>query len=405
MPTLTKYTYNYFLFLFSIIPITIILGSAVSVVNILIIDLSFIILIIYKKNFSFLKDKSIIYLFVLYFYLIINSFISLDYTEGLLRNFGFLRIIILFAAFNYFYHQKFFFNRMFKSWLAIILVVIFDVIIESTFGKNLLGYGVLYGDRIVSFFKDEPVVGGFLNGFFLVLISFYTDQKKNKYLIALMIILFISVIFLTGERSNSLRALIGVFIFLILYKGIDLKKKFLFFVLIGVTIFTLFLNSSFLKHRFINQLQSIIYQNNNYFHLYESGFRVFKNYMIFGVGNKNYRVESCKQNLAISSDNEDGRYYCSTHPHQIYFELLSEHGLIGTIVIFYIFYKLIFSKIKSVIFEKKYLKVGSFIYLIIVFIPILPSGAFFNNFMLTLFAINLSIFYASDKKSNIFRIK
>ena len=68
-----------------------------------------------------------------------------------------------------------------------------------------------------------------------------------------------------------------------------------------------------------------------------------------------------------------------------------------------IFYKLIFSKILRTIREKNYVKIGSLIYLIFVFTPIVPSGAFFNNFLLTIFAINLSILYASDKQLNIFK--
>ena len=101
---LNKNIYSYFLILFSLIPVTIIVGSAVSVVNILLIDFSFIILIIYNKNFNFLKNKTIIYFFILYIYLIFNSLISIDYTEGVLRNLGFLRIIILFFAFNFFFY-------------------------------------------------------------------------------------------------------------------------------------------------------------------------------------------------------------------------------------------------------------------------------------------------------------
>jgi len=53
--------------------------------------------------------------------------------------------------------------------------------------------------------------------------------------------------------------------------------------------------------------------------------------------------------------------------------------------------------------EKNYVKIGSLIYLILIFTPIIPSGAFFNNYMLTIFAINLSIFYASDKELNVFK--
>ena len=41
----------------------------------------------------------------------------------------------------------------------------------------------------------------------------------------------------------------------------------------------------------------------------------------------------------------------------------------------------------------------------LVFTPLLPSGAFFNNFLLTIFMINLSIFYALDESSNIFKYK
>ena len=102
---LNKHIQNYFLVLFSIIPLSIIIGSAASIVNILLIDLSFVLFIVYKKKFNFLKNKSIIYLFIFYFYLIFNSFISQDYSEGILRNFGFLRIIILFVAVNYFFFK------------------------------------------------------------------------------------------------------------------------------------------------------------------------------------------------------------------------------------------------------------------------------------------------------------
>ena len=42
-------------------------------------------------------------------------------------------------------------------------------------------------------------------------------------------------------------------------------------------------------------------------------------------------------------------------------------------------------------------------YLLMVFLPIIPSGAFFGDFLLTLFAINLSILYSSSPSLNIFK--
>ena len=396
---INKHIQNYFLVLFSIIPLTIIIGSAVSVINILLIDLSFVILIVYKKEFNFLKNKSIIYLFILYLYLIFNSFVSLNYSEGILRNFGFLRIIILFAAINYFFLNETFFKKVFKSWTLIILVVLIDVLIESFTGKNILGFGgEIYQKRIVSFFKDEPIVGGYLNGFYLIIIGFLFNEFKEKrnFLVILLSIIFIITILLTGERSNTLKAIFGISIFFILYKNLNIKKKVIAFLTTILLILLLVLNSNFLKVRFFFQINNLFNQNNIYFQLYDSAFEVFKKNKLLGVGNKNYRVETCKE------INTNEKYICTTHPHQIYFEFLSEHGLIGTLIILSIFYRLIFSNILETFREKNYVKIGALIYLILVFAPIIPSGAFFNNYMLTIFALNLSIFYASDKKFNIF---
>ena len=394
---LNKHIHNYFLILFSLVPITIIIGSAVSVINILLIDFSFIILLAYKKDYYFLKNKTIIYFFILYIYLIFNSFISIDYSEGLFRNLGFLRIIILFAAFNYFFQDERFFKKVFTFWSIIISIVLIDVFIESFTGKNIFGFGELYGKRIVSFFKDEPIVGGFLNGFYLIIIGFLLNELKysKNYFIILFSIIFIISILLTGERSNTIKAVLGISIFFMLYKNLDIKKKIIIYISMTVLILILVFNLSYLNLRYFNQTSNV--KNTLYFKLYESGFEVFKNNKLLGVGNKNYRIETCND---IQKNN---KYICTTHPHQIYFEFLSEHGLIGTLIILGIFYKLIFSKILNTIRGKNYIKIGSLTYLTLVFLPIIPSGAFFTDFVLTLFAINLAIFYATDNKLNIFK--
>ena len=394
---LNKTINNYFLILFSLIPLTIIAGPAISIINILLIDLSFIILIIYNKNFNFLKNKTIIYFFILYIYLIFNSFISSDYSVGILRNLGFLRIIILFAAFNYFFQDERFFKKVITFWSIVISVVLIDVFIESFTGKNIFGFGELYGKRIVSFFKDEPIVGGFLNGFYLIIVGFLLNELKygKNYFTILFSIIFIISILLTGERSNTIKAVLGISIFFMLYKNLDIKKKITIYLSMIVLILILVFNLSYLNLRYFNQTSNV--KNTLYFQLYESGFEVFKNNKLFGVGNKNYRIETCNNIEKVD------KYICTTHPHQIYFEFLSEHGLIGTLILLGIFYKLIFSKILNTIRGKNYVKIGSLTYLILVFLPIIPSGAFFTDFVLTLFAINLSIFYATDNKLNIFK--
>ena len=94
---------KYFFILFSILPITIIVGPMISLINVLIIGLSFLIYTAYIKEWSWLRDKKIQLLFILYFYLIFNSFIAENFSISANRNFGFIRFIIFFAAFNYFF--------------------------------------------------------------------------------------------------------------------------------------------------------------------------------------------------------------------------------------------------------------------------------------------------------------
>ena len=96
---------------------------------------------------------------------------------------------------------------------------------------------------------------------------------------------------------------------------------------------------------------------------------------------------------------------CTTHPHQIYFEFISEHGIVGTLILLSILFYLIFRLLKVIVISKNYIQLGSFLYLILVFTPFLPGGSFFNDFNSTIFWINFSLLYASNKNTNIFNLE
>ena len=415
---------NYFCLLFSLIPVSIIIGSSVSLINILLIDFSFIFLILYKKEYKIFSNKIVKLILFLCLYLLFNSIISKDFLIGAARNFGFVRFGILFLAFNYFFYEKSFSNKVFAVWTLILLIIVIDVYIESFFGKNILGYGEEYGRRIVSFFKDEPIVGGYLNALYLIVIGYLFNlinksSIQYKKIILIFSIFFIVAIILTGERSNAIKAILGFLAFYFFNDFFKFKQKILSLLLLISIIGILFNGSDFLKNRyggqFINPIiatfQSkpiistlktnteknlyITTKDGLYYRLYRSGFTVFKQYPIFGVGNKNYRVETCVPQTKQL-------YVCNTHPHQIYLEFLAEHGLVGSLFLFSILFYLIFSKTKIILASKNYIQIGCLIFLSVSFIPLLPSGAFFGDYSLTIFWINLSIMYSVGKKTNIF---
>ena len=407
---------------FSILPISIILGSSVSLINTILFSLCFLFIYFLKSDMKIYDFKPVFLLIVLNLYLVFNSIISVDMMSGISRNFGFARFILFFIMVNYLFSINEKNESIFKIWTTVFFIVLVDIYIERFTGSNILGFGKVeingvlqpHGDRVVSFFRNEPIAGSFICGFSFIIFGYILNIFKSPKilkLIGFMIILFCLVgIMLTGERSNGLKALIGIVIFFSIIDYIKLKQKILIFI-VFFAIFLFAINfSDYLKLRYIDQIYSKIksederkdfFDRSLYLKLYKSGFYVFKNNPWFGVGNKNYRIETCDtKKKSIHKE-----YWCQTHPHQVYIEMLSEHGIIGTIIILSIIFYLAFRIIRKIIDSRNYIQAGCLVFLIINFVPILPSGAFFNNFSITLFMINFSLMYAVNKETNIFSKK
>ena len=405
--------------LLSFLPISIILGSSVSLINTVLFGLCFILIYFIKNDIRIYDFKPVLLLIILNLYLVFNSLISNDIMSGIYRNFGFVRFILFFLMINYLFFISEKNLSILKIWSIILFVVLIDVYIERFTGSNILGFGGIEnainaqtrGYRVVSFFKTEPIPGAFLCGFSFIVVGFVLNFLKSKKILKLLgflIIFFCLVgVMVTGERSNGLKALIGFSIFITIIDYVKLRDKILVFSTLFI-IFLLTVNfSDYVKYRYIDQLYIKIntkderekFLNNSlYIKLYKSGFYVFKNNPWFGVGNKNYRVETCD----TDKNSIHNEYYCLTHPHQIYIEMLSEHGIVGTIIIMGIIFYLAFRLIRKIIDTRNYIQAGCLIFLLINFVPILPSGSFFNNFNITLFMINFSLMYAINKETNIF---
>ena len=82
---------------------------------------------------------------------------------------------------------------------------------------------------------------------------------------------------------------------------------------------------------------------------------------------------------------------CSTHPHQVHFELLSEHGLVGYLFLFYLFFIFFKRNLIEANLSNNIFHYTSLIYLIVFFTPLLPGGAMFSTFNGALFWIIFSV--------------
>ena len=189
----------------------------------------------------------------------------------------------------------------------------------------------------------------------------------------------------------------------ILLKAINISFLFLFIILL--------INfSENFKSRYISNITYSSNTNLNFIDSYLtseygshtiSSYFIFKENLFFGVGTKNFRKECLNQVNKVTQtlkkiDENKGRIYpdgCGSHPHQIYNEILSEHGLIGLVVLIFIFLKLFLRNFS--LNNKLNLNSICLIYLMTYFIPILPSGSFFSTLTSTFFWINY-LFYTAN---------
>ena len=380
-----------------LLPISVIAGSSIFNSLVILIDLIFIIELIKRKNNYLLKDYNFYFLMIIFLYLILNSlFVATDKEyaikdyESITRSAGFLRFIILaYAIHFYFINNQ---NIILKYWLIFFIVVTVDILIEYFFGRNTLGFTSV-GGRIASFRPNDLNIGGYYFGF--IMISLLFIQKKNTKLFLLASIIFFTTILITSERSNFIKVLSMYIMFILFISQINIYKKTILVlgILLITTVFVMNiekLERKFYDHIFI-PINKIIKSEDNskinaaikrieYLSLYNSAWKIFKTYPILGSGLKTYRYESYglkKKDITI--------YGASTHPHQIHFEILSEIGLIGYILIMLNFINRIYVNRSS---KKNFLSKSSILFLIATLIPILPSGSFFSSYTAVIFWIN-----------------
>lgn len=409
------------IFLFSILPISLIAGNLITNLNIILINLSMLYFCSKNNNWSWLRDKFFKILIFFYFYIIFNSIYnylidnSVDF-DGIYRSLSFLKFILLAFAFNVLVKETSGFEKIIKSWLIIISIVIVDVFIEFSSGQNMLGFKSSDGTRIISFFYDESVVGGYLLTFSFVICSYFLNKNftdKKKILINIFLFIIPFCILVTGERSSFLKCLM---IFFLIIVFIDSKKliisKIMIAIILLVGIFTIInLNQNvFIKQtEFFKRILVVKntnsftekFQNIKYFAHYDAALKIFKDHPLNGVGSKNFR-KKCSHEKYFNENLKLSQFRCSTHPHQIHFEILSEQGLLGYLTFFYMIILFIHNNLKLSFMNKNIFSYSANIFLIIFLIPILPGGGVFSSFNGALFWI---IFAIANYQKQILKFK
>ncbi len=378
--------YKYIDYSLLFFPIALILGA--PTVNLYLIVYSFFFLYFSFKFrfFNWLKIHWVRIFGLFWIFLIISSFFANDFYNAFRGSFSLIRFLFFSLFIGYFAFRYLNISKITNFWLIIILIVSVDLWIQFFYGKDLFGVEARF-NRLSGPFGDELVVGGFIWKITMCIIPFIFCRilldgisKLKKYL-PIIFFLVISVL-ITGERMSFL---MYVF-YLLLFFGFILvnkknNKKILTFVTILIMFFSFFVfKVEIVKNRYL-ELFNIIsnFQSSSYGKLFESGFEIWKKNPIIGVGVKNFRLE-----CDIQLENREPLHHplCSTHPHNLYLEILAETGIVGFIFFLFLIifiFKFFYLNTKKGISEYTFISSALLISFLVIIWPISTSGSFFTT--------------------------
>jgi O-antigen ligase len=390
------------IFLFFLFPITILTSIAGG--N-FVLTFSIIILLLYlllkkdsifqnKVNINYFTNHYSLFAFSFSLYVVLSLVINKNFNNSFLYiRFWLYTLIIIFLIDN----------KNTLKYFSIFFFYIFNFFVADGFIQLITGYNVILNPAIdkynlINGFFNDKKLGSALSRLFpiyLYLISQNQVLSQKKKIVFISCLSTLVLLIFTRERVAMLLVLITFMI----YYLINFNKRNLYAIFLGLFLFilTISLNVHVRKNIWdstINQIFSknkIIFWSEAHQKYAETSFIIYKNNIIFGSGAKSYR-EECKL-INVSS--------CSTHPHNFFFQILSELGTIGIFFYFFFYIFLIKKLINSITSNNKYsiLLISA---LLFNFNPFLPSGSFFKSWLNCLLYLPLAFLI---KKKEFFKKK
>lgn len=405
-----------FLFLSTIVLLPIFFTLGIAVAEILLFFFTFygIYKIIKEEKFNLIKNKEIIFLFIFSIYIAINSIfnnVNVDKSSSIF----FFRHVFLVISIIYIFQKCYKEHQKVIQFLYLFFIIIFiDSLIQFFLGQNIFGYETI-NNRVSSFFGDDLILGSFLISFLPIMLIFVLSNDKLLFKDIFFAFYFFTI-FLSGERRAFVIFLLSIILIIIFSKEtrkLIIKSLIIFISLVLINSFILKgtfdpLNRIFIKSYnetikynqkknvinddlILEKKKKIIIFSYEHTEHYRLALNLIKQKPIFGYGPKGFR-DYCR---GVNYDSEFGM--CTTHPHHLLLQIIVELGIVG--LIFYLFAA--FYVIKNFINLLKFNNRNNTpailmtLALVNIFIPVVPSGNFFNNgnLMLCFYSIGLYLYF------------
>ena len=414
--------------LFSLIPLSYIIGNFAINLNIFLL-IVFSLIVYNNKVFKtklLLIDKIILCFFVFALFSAIVNTIELSSADHdysiLIKSILFFRYLLLYFILRFLVESNIInFKWFFISSLICTLFVSLDIFYQFTFNENIFGLEPLHPSKLSGPFGDELVAGGYIHKFSLfgIFVLPFLKLKKTylSLILSVLFLIYMTAIILSGNRMPLVLFLLSI-ILILLFENKTRKYIPISLIVITSIFFTIYKNNLAVKESFdsfvdnsYGMINVFVVENITksskipekeipiYYQEMKTFYGTWMMNKYIGGGIKSFRHNCPKRK--ILSHNE--RTTCNTHPHNYYLEILTDTGLIGLIISCLIFILTIYySLIKNYFLKPK--KSANIILVPFVFIfiseifPIRTSGSFFTTSTATFIFILIAVIITLSKK-------
>ncbi len=419
-------------YLVSLLPITLIFSIFLADLIVVCTSIIFLLFIFKNKKFDLFNNLEFKIFLILYSSVLLSLILSDLKPDNFIKGIGYFRFGILILLIKYLIdYDKKFLNLFVRITIYSIIILFFGVLLQVLDFEpisELKPYS-----RFTSFFHDEAVLGSYLIKILPLIIGILVYLKKEK-LAYFVLFLVCVMIFLSGERSAIFLLLFFLFSLFFLTKIYSIFIKGILIALIIISSYSvlkLFPETKFRvynktlyqlgiieperkyvefevsKDKWIGVIKEDYFIPLKYYLMFKTSINIFKDNYFFGTGVKSFR-EQCKKNKYYIIENysafEDKPhdYYpgytgidgCSTHPHNYYFQLLSETGIFSFIVVIFTFFYSFYNFFSR---EEIYLKI-LYLSLVMNLFPFVFTGSFYNNFLSILIYLPIGFLHVKNMK-------
>jgi O-antigen ligase len=430
--------YNLVNLIFCFLPISLILGSLVLNLNILL--LLFVCLrLVFINNLKLNLSKIeyfLIFFFLFYIFTTALNFELLGF-EHFFKSLFSLRYLALYLLIKILLeNNKIDLNLFFKCCLICTTFLSVDLIVQFFHGKNLLGMPQIQG-RVAGFFGDEPIAGGYIQKLFLFSflggLSFF--EKKNYKNLFIFFFLFIqcNAAIMANNRMSLVLLMLTIIVLIIFFSSLR-KILILSFITICISFYSLSAYFDRISSPLKDFAESVVkleknqglekddsknymgfkFLNSTHGHVYASVIHSYKSNVLFGNGYKSFKKNCNPYKSNIYSENKkvidaaiaDGtqiyRQFCSNHPHNYHLEVLHDTGIIGFMLMSIFVILKIIKKITKMINRNdlNYIYYFTFLNFLVEVFPLKSTGSLFSTWNGTLawLIISLSLYELKKNK-------